>query len=95
MEQGDLLEALRGIEASFERRPEAAASQDGLGISPVATAQMLVTRLEAEERLEEAARLKGRLEALDPELLLLPPNERGGRPSPDARRFGGARRQGR
>jgi len=92
MEADDLSQALLGIEASFDRRSAAAASRDGLGISPVATGQMLVSRLEAEERVEEAAELRARLAGLDPELLLLPENERGGTPSPDARRFGGDRR---
>ena len=88
MEQGDLHAAVQAIEASFDRRTEAAASRDGLGLSPVATAQMLIARLEAAGELDAAAGLRARLEALGPELLRLPPNERGGTPSPDARRFG-------
>ncbi len=89
LERGDLDAALAEILASFEREPWAAASLDGLGIQPVATANMLLSKLNEFGRSDDAARLSASLERLgelDPELLELPPNERGGRPSPDALR---------
>jgi hypothetical protein len=85
--------ALADILASFERKPEAAASQDGLNITPVDTAKMLRARLVEAKRDDLVARLQAALDRLDPDLLQLPAYERAvpGGPSPDARRFGGRR----
>ena len=78
LEDGDLQAALAELLASFERRPQAAASLDGLGHSPVATAKMLVSRLGGAEHVEMRDRLQAALDDLDPELLQLPEFERGG-----------------
>jgi tetratricopeptide (TPR) repeat protein len=94
LERGDLAAAKTEILAAFEREPWAAGSLDGLGIQPTATARMLLRRLMESGELEAAAEIQAGLDhlaELDPELVKLPPNERGGLPSPDARRFGGGR----
>ena len=92
-EQGDDARALDELLASFARRPESAAGRDGLNLSPVDTAKVLLARLQQAGDAERAARLTQALrdlEALDPELLRLPAFEREtpGGPSPDALRRG-------
>jgi tetratricopeptide (TPR) repeat protein len=79
-EAGDDRQALEAILASFDRAPEAAATPDGLGLSPVSTAQMLLARLSEKRQTDAALRLKGALDGLAPELLELPAFERGGPP---------------
>ncbi|MEM7309185.1 MAG: hypothetical protein AAF682_21045 [Planctomycetota bacterium] len=95
LEAGEAARALGGVLASFDRRPLSAANLDGLGISPVGTAQMLRASLLAEERTAEVEQLDAaleRLRALDPALLELPAFERGGpRPQGGWRRGGGGR----
>ena len=61
--------------SSFERRPIAAGSLDGLGISPVDTARMLLARLAEAELLDLAARLESALAELPPETLAPPAYE--------------------
>jgi tetratricopeptide (TPR) repeat protein len=78
--------AVEEILASFARRPDAAASLDGLGFSPVGTAQMLLAALEEIERPEMAARIQAGLDALDPELLRLPAFEGEGPSGPSGAR---------
>lgn len=75
-EGADYERALAELLASFERKPEAAASLDGLNISPVDTAKMLRARLTEEKRDTLVATLQTALDKLDPELLKLPPYER-------------------
>ncbi|HLQ37605.1 MAG TPA: hypothetical protein VK348_07380, partial [Planctomycetota bacterium] len=75
LEGGDLEHALAEITAAFTRKPSAAASLDGLNISAVDTAKMLLSRLQ-QQRADLAARLQGELDKLDPELLQLPAYER-------------------
>ncbi len=89
LEQGRLEEALEGVLASFARDPEAASSLDGLGISPVGTAQMLLTRLREAELADAAARLEAALAQLDPRHLELPAFEQLG---PETRQRLGGRR---
>jgi hypothetical protein len=85
LEQKEYARALEDILASFTRRPDAAATLDGLNISPVDTAKMLLAKLR-EQQLEDAAkRLDAALAALDPALLELPAYEREG-PAPRRRR---------
>jgi tetratricopeptide (TPR) repeat protein len=94
LERGDLDAALTEILASFEREPWAAASLDGLGIQPTATARHLLQRLKDAGRTDDATSVEealARLGELDPELLRIPQGERGGLPSADAQRFGGGR----
>ena len=94
LESEDFETAMREVLASFERHAEAAATLDGLGLTPVSTAQMLVARLTTADRLEEAALIQAALDSLDPKLLVLPAFENVG-----ARRGGAAglrpRRSGR
>jgi len=86
-ERGEDALATEELLASFARRPEAAASLDGLNISPVDTAKMLRARLtdkaEGNGESELLAKLQAALDALDPDLLLLPAYERAvpGRPN--------------
>src|SRR5690606_39452021 len=89
-EANDDERALAEVLASFRRRPASAATQDGLNISTVDTAKMLLTRLRAENRTEPARKLDAALQelaAFDPALLELPaydreppPERSGGRP---------------
>lgn len=83
-ERGGDASALELILASFRRRPDAAASPDGLNITPVATAALLRARFTAAKQGEMLAQLQAGLDALDPELLKLPAWERevpGARPT--------------
>ncbi|HLU38645.1 MAG TPA: hypothetical protein VK081_04620, partial [Planctomycetota bacterium] len=78
-EANDDERALAEVLASFRRRPASAATQDGLNISTVDTAKMLLTRLRAENRTEPARKLDAALQelaAFDPALLELPAYER-------------------
>jgi hypothetical protein len=76
LEREQLVDATDDILRAFERRPDAAASPDGLNISPVDTAKMLRARI-AQPGLEAlAARLQAGLDALDPRMLELPAYER-------------------
>ncbi len=84
-ERGDPERALAELISSLERKPEAAATLDGLNISPADTARMLRARLTELERDDLAARLEAALGKLDPELLELPAYERGGPPPGDGR----------
>ena len=92
MERQDFPAAVELILASIERKPEAAATLDGLGLSAVATAQMLSARSKEAGREDLAAAVEGALESLDPKLLQLPAFERAG-PTAGQRRGQGARRQ--
>lgn len=74
-ERGDNEGALALLLASLQRKPGAAASNDGLGISPVAVARILRSRLAAGQRSELVAQLDAALDQLDPALLVLPPEE--------------------
>jgi hypothetical protein len=84
LERNELERALELILASFARRPDAAATPDGLNLTPVDTAKLLRTRLTTAEKPELAAKLQSALDALDPELLKMPAWERevpGARPT--------------
>src|SRR5262249_6803413 len=76
LEHGDLGAAVDQIVAAFERKPEAAATLDGLNLSPVDTAKMLLARLRDGNEDELARRVQGALDRLDPALLELPAYER-------------------
>jgi len=75
-EGGDLARAVEELLSSFARKPDAAATLDGLSLSAVDTARMLLARSRAEGHGELAARLQDALDALDPALLELPAYER-------------------
>jgi tetratricopeptide (TPR) repeat protein len=91
LQREDFEHAVSELVASFERKPTAAASEDGLGRTPISTARVLLTRLTELKKDELAATLEAALAKLDPELALAPSfdRERGG-PSPE----GGPRRRG-
>jgi hypothetical protein len=76
LERGDHLRALEELEASFARKPEAAATLDGLNLCAVDTAKMLLARLKEQRQEILVARLQTALERLDPALLELPAYER-------------------
>jgi len=78
LERGDYERAHADVLASFERKTDAADDLDGLGFSPVGTAQMLLARLKETERVELATSLEAALDSLDPILLRLPEFERQG-----------------
>ncbi|MFH1999491.1 MAG: hypothetical protein ABIK28_07420, partial [Planctomycetota bacterium] len=92
-EQQDYATAVSEIESAFRRKPDAAATLDGLGISPVDTAKMLRARLAEANQDELAARVDAALESLDPVMLELPAYEREG-PSPPSREGGARGRRG-
>jgi tetratricopeptide (TPR) repeat protein len=76
LERGDLDAALQRLLASFQRRPEAAGTLDGLNLSPADTSRMLRARLLAQHRDDLVASLDQALQRLDSELLQLPAYER-------------------
>ncbi len=76
LDAGNLDAALALLLATFERRPESAATLDGMNLSAVATAQMLRAVLRQAGRDEQAATLQAALDGLDPELLEMPAFER-------------------
>jgi hypothetical protein len=76
LERGDWVVATDEILASFERKPQAAASPDGLNISPVDSAKMLRAKLQQPGLEALLARLQAGLDALDPKMLELPAYER-------------------
>jgi len=90
LERGDLELAAHEILASFAYKPEAAATLDGLNLSPVDTAKMLHARAVEAGNEGVAKRVNDGLDALDPRLLELPAYEREVPPAREGR--GGARR---
>jgi hypothetical protein len=76
LERGDLDASTADILASFQAKPSAAASLDGLNISPVDTAKMLRSKLVEAKRVELSQQLQAALDELDPRLLELPAYER-------------------
>jgi tetratricopeptide (TPR) repeat protein len=81
-EQGRLADAVAELLAAFERKPEASATPDGLGLWAVATARVVITQLQEKKDAPSAAlaaQLTAALERLgkiDPALLELPAYER-------------------
>jgi len=78
LEAGDLEGAVRLVRASFDKQPSAAATLDGLNLSPVDTAKMLMARLKEADMQALAKSLQSALDALDPVMLKLPAYEREG-----------------
>ena len=66
---------VRIAHAVFERRPDAIATQDGLGITPAATARDLRLRLIETQQTAAVERLEAAIAKLDPELLRQPDTE--------------------
>lgn len=62
--------ALDALVKSFARRPQAAGTKDGMGITPAETAQMLITRLTESGRDDLVEKIVAALETVDPELLV-------------------------
>jgi hypothetical protein len=75
LERGELDAATRAMLAGLGARPDSAATPDGLNITPVATAKMLLTELREANDAERAAWVQDALDGLDPELLEPPPSE--------------------
>jgi hypothetical protein len=75
LEARDLDRATALLVASFARAPSAAASLDGLNLSPADTSRSLRARLEEAGRADLVATLDAALAALDPSLLGLPAYE--------------------
>ena len=67
---GDIDTAMSEVLASFARQTDAAGARDGAGVTPVETAQIVLSKLRVDERLDEAARLENALGELPPEYLL-------------------------
>jgi len=68
--------AVDEVLASLQRRPASAATLDGLNLSTVDTAKVLLQRLKDGEGTARAAELEAALGKLDPELMQLPAYER-------------------
>ncbi|MEQ8768690.1 MAG: hypothetical protein RL885_32585 [Planctomycetota bacterium] len=85
--QRDLEQATDLLIASFDKKPEAAATLDGLNVSPADTSRVLQARLRRAERDDLVKRLDEALTKLDPALLELPDYERDG-PQRGGRRRG-------
>jgi hypothetical protein len=83
LERGDEDTAVADLVASFQRNAQAAATLDGLNISPSDTARMLYARLIANQRDDLLRTLQDALSTLDPTLLQLPEYERNLPPRPD------------
>ena len=92
-EREDFNGALAELLASFDRKPEAAGTLDGLNISPADTSRQLRSKLTELEREDLLTRLESALEKLDPELLQLPAYETEGQRGRGGR--GGRRGRGR
>ncbi|MFO1050715.1 MAG: hypothetical protein U1F36_00705 [Planctomycetota bacterium] len=83
-EADDDQKALDEVLASFRRKPDSANALDGLNLSSVDTAKVLLARLKQREKGDLAARLQTALDDLDPKMLEPPAYERdpqGSRPS--------------
>jgi len=78
MEEGDLAGATEDLLASLTLRPASAGSQDGMGITPLATAKMLEEKLKVAGETERAAQVRAAMDALPAEVLEPPPSERMG-----------------
>ena len=76
LEGEDYAGAVAEILTAFEKKPEAAATLDGLGLSAVATAKTLLARLTERDEKDLVAQLQAALDSLDPALLELPAFER-------------------
>jgi hypothetical protein len=81
LENREFENSVQKILASFERRADSAATLDGLNISSVDTAKMLLAALQQEGHSELAAQVQAGLDGLDPELLRLPAYEAVGPPA--------------
>jgi tetratricopeptide (TPR) repeat protein len=77
-EREDFDGALAELLASFDRKPDAAGTLDGLNISPADTSRQLRSKFTELEREDLLTRLDAALEKLDPELLQLPAYETAG-----------------
>lgn len=77
LERGELEQSTQLLIACFERRPDSAATPDGLNLTPADTARMLEAKLVETKREDLLARLKDALSKLDPKLLELPGSEQG------------------
>jgi hypothetical protein len=84
-ERGDDARAVDQLLASFARKPGAAATLDGLNISPVDTARLVLARLRDRGPADLATQLEAALAQLDPDLLQLPAYERGEPGEPGSR----------
>lgn len=75
-EKKDYEAALQEIVRSFEKKPTAAASFDGLNVTAVDTAKMLRVRFKDMNRPDLSQKLEEALSKLDPKMLELPAYER-------------------
>jgi tetratricopeptide (TPR) repeat protein len=81
LDRGEMDAAARELLAALELRPASAATLDGLGITPVATAMMLKAKLVKEGNGALANKVQKALDALDPKLLEEPAYDQTG-PAP-------------
>lgn len=93
-EAQDVEAALAGVLASFARRSQSADFLDGLNLSAVDTAKMVMVRLKADRMTAQVESLEDAMKKLDPKQLELPAYERGG-PPPQFRDPPPNRRRGR
>jgi hypothetical protein len=93
IERQELDAATADVLGSFARRERSAATLDGLNITPVGTARMLLAKAAEAGRADLAQSVQDALDALAPELLELPAFERGGPPPQQPAQDGGQRRR--
>jgi tetratricopeptide (TPR) repeat protein len=77
-------EALQFVLASFQKSPDSAASLDGLNLSTVDTAKLLLAKLRQAEDRESVDRLDSALKSLPPSMLLPAEFDRPQRAQPPA-----------
>jgi hypothetical protein len=75
LERGELERSTELLLACFARRPDSAATPDGLNLTPLDTARMLEARLVEKQANAELEALRAALAKLDPKLLEPPPSE--------------------
>jgi hypothetical protein len=91
MQLGDLVSAQQLVLAALLRQPEAAAALDGLNLTTLDTARMLLPALKSQQRDDLAAQLDAAMQRLDPAILAPPEYERAVQGNGRGRRRGAGR----
>ena len=94
-ESKDYARAVGEMVAAFARGPRSAGTVDGLNITPLSTARLLLARVKREGEDGLAKTLQDAIDKLDPVSLILPEFERNSRGRPPSRRGGRSGRRNR